>query len=242
MSDIAAVNQKMTPEVKRGFVSWIVKALAGLPFFAAILFLSAGRWDWGWGWVFIGLFAIAAIVHVLVLIPNPALLAERSKGLREEGAPTWDKFITGFAAGLLPMIAWIMAGLDVRFGWSAQMSLALHLGGTAVFALGWAIILWATASNAFFSTTVRIQKERGHTVQTDGPYRFVRHPGYVGALLYQLATPFLLGSWWALLPMILTVPLFIVRTALEDKMLHAELDGYREYATRVRYRLLPGGW
>lgn len=93
-----------------------------------------------------------------------------------------------------------------------------------------------------FFNHCRIQKERGHTVQTGGPYQFVRHPGYVGALLYQLATPFLLGSWWALVPMLLTIPLFIIRTALEDKLLHNELDGYRQYATRVRYRLLPGVW
>jgi len=145
------------------------------------------------------------------------------------------------------MASWIMSALDVRFewlppfGWS-PMSLALHIGGGIFFALGWALLLWATASNAFFSTTVRIQEERGHTVQTGGPYQFVRHPGYVGGILYQLATPFLLGSWWALIPMILSVPLYIVRTALEDKTLHEELDGYREYAQQTRHRLLPGVW
>jgi protein-S-isoprenylcysteine O-methyltransferase Ste14 len=243
MSHNASVKQEMTPEIKRGAISWIVKALAGLVFMAALLFLSAGRWNWAWGWVFLGLFAAASIVHVLILMPtNPALLAERAKGIREEGAKGWDKLVTSFAAGLLPLAAWLISGLDVRLTWSSPMPLALQVGGAVGFALGWAILLWATASNAFFSTTVHIQTERGHTVQTGGPYRFVRHPGYVGAILYQLATPFLLGSWWALVPMVLSVPLYVVRTALEDKTLHEELDGYREYAQQTRYRLLWGIW
>jgi len=242
-----SVNRKMTPEIRRGVVSWIVKAVGGLAFYGALLFFSAGRWDWMWAWVFLGLFAAASVVHVLILIPtNPALLAERSRGIRE-GTKTWDKFIVSFAAGLLPMASWVMSALDVRFewlppfGWS-PMSLALHIGGAIGFALGWALLLWATASNAFFSTTVRIQEERSHTVQTGGPYQFVRHPGYVGAIVYQLATPFLLGSWWALIPMTLSAPLYVLRTALEDRTLHEELDGYRDYAQRVRYRLLPGIW
>ena len=242
MSTNASIKQKMTPEVRRGVVSWIVKAIAGLVFFAALLFLSAGRWDWVWGWVFLGLFAVTSIVHVLILIPtNPELLAERSRGIREN-TKDWDKVINSFASGLLPIASWVISGLDARYGWSSPMSLALHIGGGIFFALGWAMLLWATASNAFFSLYVRIQEERGHTVQTGGPYQFVRHPGYVGAILYQLATPFLLGSWWALIPMILSVPLYIMRTVLEDKTLHEELPGYVEYAQQTRYRLLPAIW
>jgi protein-S-isoprenylcysteine O-methyltransferase Ste14 len=135
-----------------------------------------------------------------------------------------------------------VAGLDVRFGWSPPMSLALHLVGVLGFVLGWALVLWATASNAFFSTTVRIQQERGHTLQTGGPYQFVRHPGYAGGIIYQLATPLLLGSWWAFMPMLLSVPLYVARTTLEDRLLHDELDGYPAYARQVRFRLLPGVW
>jgi len=233
-------NKTMTLEIKRGVIMWITKAVIGLIFFAALLFPVAGRWDWGWDWVFIGLLILASIVHVLILLPtNPALLAQRSKGLREEGATKTDKFLTGIGAGLMPMLSWIVAALDVRFGWSA-MSLALHLVGMVGFGLGWILVLWATASNAFFSTTVHIQS--GHTVQTGGPYQFVRHPGYVGAILYQLTTPFLLGSWWAFIPAILSVPFLAVRTALEDKMLQQNLGGYQAYVQQVRYRLLPGVW
>jgi protein-S-isoprenylcysteine O-methyltransferase Ste14 len=241
MNDFTQVKPHMTPEVKRGVVMWVVKAVIGLLFMAVLLFLCAGRWDWLWGWVFIGLFAVVSAVHVIIMIPvNPALLVERSKGLREAGAKGWDRVVAGLAVGLLPLVAWILAGLDVRFGWSPPLPLALHLAGLVAFVLGWAIVLWATASNAFFSTTVRIQE--GQTVQTGGPYRFVRHPGYAGGLLYQLATPFLLGSWWALLPMALAAPLFMLRITLEERLLRQELAGYRAYTDWVRYRLLPGLW
>jgi len=104
------------------------------------------------------------------------------------------------------------------------------------------LVVWATASNTFFSQVVRIQTERGHTVATGGPYRYLRHPGYFGAILYELAAPILLGSWPALLISSVSAALLVLRTALEDRTLQAELPGYTEYARRVRYRLLPGIW
>nr|NIN68360.1 isoprenylcysteine carboxylmethyltransferase family protein [Anaerolineae bacterium]NIN98447.1 isoprenylcysteine carboxylmethyltransferase family protein [Anaerolineae bacterium] len=107
---------------------------------------------------------------------------------------------------------------------------------------GYALGVWAIASNAFFSQIVRIQKERGHRVATGGPYRFVRHPGYVGTILVGLAAPIMLGSLWALIPGGAVALLFILRTALEDQTLLGELEGYGTYAGRVRYRLLPGVW
>jgi protein-S-isoprenylcysteine O-methyltransferase Ste14 len=108
--------------------------------------------------------------------------------------------------------------------------------------LGYALFLWAMASNAFFAEGVRIQQERGHTVTTGGPYRYARHPGYVGAILSQAATPFLLGSAWAIIPAVASAALYVVRTYLEDQTLRQELPGYEAYAQRTRYRLLPGVW
>ena len=242
MNGNSITNQRMTPEIRRGVIALVFKAGIGVVFLGAILFLPAGRWDWVGGWVFISLFAAASITQFAILLPtNPALLAERSRGIRK-GTKSWDKWIVAFAAGLLPMASWIISGFDVRFRWSPAMPLALQIAGGVGFALGWAVILWATSSNAFFSTTVRIQEERAHAVQTGGPYQFVRHPGYVGAILYQLATPFLLGSWWAVIVIMPSLPLYVLRTALEDKTLHEALDGYRDYARQVRYRLLPGLW
>jgi len=236
-------KQTMTPEVKRRIVSWIVQAALGFVGYSAILFLSAGRLDWVWGWVFLALLAAVLISHVLILVPiNPELLAERSRGIRQEGAKGWDKWVAVFAAGMGTMGSWLVASLDARFEWSASVPLALHIGGLIGSVLGWALFMWAMGANAFFSEAVRIQEERGHTVITDGPYRYVRHPGYVGAILALLATPLLLGSWWALVPAGLAAIGYIVRTGLEDKTLQEELDGYKDYTRQVRYRLLPGLW
>jgi protein-S-isoprenylcysteine O-methyltransferase Ste14 len=241
MNKNVSSKQAMSPEVKRGVIAIIVKGIFGALFIAALLMLAADRWDWVWGWVMVVIFTIAATMQVILLLPtNPALLAERSKGLREQGALLWDQIITSFAVGILPIAAWIVAALHVRFNWSPAMPLALHIAGMIGFVLAWVLVIWATYSNRFFTTTVRIQKD--HAVQTGGPYRYVRHPGYVAAILYNLATPFLLGSWWALIPMIFVPPLMVLRTALEDKLLQEQLAGYKEYAARVRYRLLPGLW
>jgi len=228
-------------ETTRGIVKWAVLGFFSKLFLAAVLFISAGRWDWGMGWVYVGIFAAFDVATALVLIPrSPGLLIERSR--IQPGTKVWDKVLLRLAAGYFPMAAGVVAGLDVRNGWSAQVALPLQIAAIVVTALGYAVVLWAMAANAFFSATVRIQKERGHTVATGGPYRFVRHPGYVGALLYTLAVPIMLGSWWALIPSALSALAYVVRTALEDRTLHGELDGYREYAQRVRYRLLPGVW
>ena len=136
----------------------------------------------------------------------------------------------------------VIAGLDGgRFGWSS-MPLPLAIAGLVTLVLAYAVIAWAMAANTFFSTTVRVQEDRGQRVVSSGPYRLVRHPGYVGMILMYVGTPVMLGSWWALIPGGLNGVAFIVRTALEDRTLQEELDGYKEYAGRVPYRLLPGVW
>jgi protein-S-isoprenylcysteine O-methyltransferase Ste14 len=144
--------------------------------------------------------------------------------------------------GLIILAVYVMGGLDVRYGWTIGFPMAAQIAGVILAVLGYALVVWATASNAFFSLIVRIQKERGHAVATGGPYQFVRHPGYVGSILAYVGTPIILGSWWAIALGVVSALLMIVRTAFEDKTLLAELDGYKDYAARVRYRLLPGVW
>ncbi len=234
-------SKSMSPEVRRGIIAIVVKSIFGALFIAGLLMLVAGRWDWVWGWVMVVVLIAAATAQVVLLLPtNPALLAERSQGLREKGAPLWDRVITAFAVGILPLASWIIAALHVRSGWSPAMPVELQIVGTLVFILAWGLVLWATFSNRFFTTTVRIHENQ--TVQTGGPYRFVRHPGYLAAIIYNVATPFMLGSWWALIPMLGVPPLLMLRAALEDRLLQTQLSGYRDYAARVRYRLLPGVW
>jgi protein-S-isoprenylcysteine O-methyltransferase Ste14 len=238
-----SAQPQMPPETRHEIVKWIVQAAAGWVGYALILFISAGTLEWIWGWLMLIVIGIFLAAHPIILIPiNPALLVEREKGLREKGVKTWDRWITMLAGGVFPIVAWIMAGLDFRFGWTESLPLAVHLGGLLVLVLGFALFLWAMASNAFFAEGVRIQTERGHTVATDGPYRYVRHPGYSGAILSMVATPVLLGSPWALIPAIISAALYVVRTSLEDKLLKAELPGYQDYAHRTRYRLVPGIW
>jgi protein-S-isoprenylcysteine O-methyltransferase Ste14 len=215
----------------------------GLIGYGMVIFLAAGTVRWVWGWVLLAVSAAVLAGHVLVLVPiNPELLAERESGLRAAGTKHWDRWLTPIAAGLGTAGLWVVAGLELRFSWTNGMPLWAHVAGLVATILGSVVFLWALAANAFFVEGVRIQTERGHTVATGGPYRLVRHPGYIGAMLSMAAGPFLLGSWWALVPAVLAVGGYIVRTALEDRTLQAELSGYRAYAQRTRYRLLPGIW
>ena len=167
------------------------------------------------------------------------VIEERSKGAA--GGKTWDIWLTRIMSipslGLL-----IVAGLDQRFGWSPDFNLAFQMIGGVLFMLGYAVVVWAMYTNQFFSSVVRIQAERGHVAVTGGPYRFVRHPGYVGMMVSALGGVWLLRSTWTMIPYALYVAVVITRTALEDKTLRAELPGYVEYASRTRYRLLPGIW
>lgn len=176
---------------------------------------------------------------MVILRFNPELLAERL-GPRK-GAKFWDMAIMSIF-GLATLARLVIAGLDQRYGWTSDFPMAAQIAALVVCALGYAIVVWATASNAFFSQIVRIQSERGHAVATGGPYRFIRHPAYVGTVLFELAVPVLLASWWALVLSGLNAVLIVFRTALEDRTLQAELIGYADYAHNVRYRLLPSIW
>ena len=235
--------QKISLEDRKTILKWCIQSAVGLVGYAAILFLAAGRLDWLWGWIFIGLMALFMASHVVLLVPiNPDLLVERAGGLRQEGGKRWDRWLASLAAGVFPIVSWYVAGLDLRFAWSSPKPLAIHLIGAGAVALGFALFMWAMVSNAFFSEVVRIQEDRGHQVATDGPYRFVRHPGYSGAILAFLGTPLLLGSWWAFIPTAVGISGYVLRTALEDKTLQLELEGYDDYVEQVHHRLIPGLW
>ncbi|HSN78279.1 MAG TPA: isoprenylcysteine carboxylmethyltransferase family protein [Anaerolineae bacterium] len=204
--------------------------------------LISQQWDWWQAWIY-AIVSIAgfAISRVLAARRNPGLLAERSRFLQHEDAKPWDKKLAplvGLGGALVPLVA----GLEARVGSLADFSLPVELAALAVLMAGYALGSYALIENAYFSGMVRIQTDRGQHVVSSGPYRRVRHPGYAGALLAYLATPLLLDSVWALLPALLLTGVLIVRTGLEDQTLQAELPGYRDYAERVRYRLLPGVW
>lgn len=234
---------QMSHEVRRKIVLWCAQSVLGLVGYGVLIFLAAGSLRWIWGWVLLAVSAAALAGHVLVLVPiNPELLAVREEGFRTAGTKRWDRWLATASASLGTLVLWLVGGLDVRFAWTAEVALAVHIAGLAISILGYVIFLWAMAANAFFAEGVRVQEDRGHTVATGGPYGLVRHPGYVGAMLSIAGGPFLLGSWWALVPAALAVCGYVVRTALEDRTLQEELPGYDAYAQQTRYRLLPGIW
>lgn len=237
------IDRTLTPDMRRAILKWIGQSALGVVGYAVILMLAAGRWEWTWGWAMIGVIAAFLAAHPLILVPiNPALLVERGKGLGDSGVKWWDRWVAGLGAGVLPMLSWVVAGLDVRNGWTGPLADGWHLLGLLLNVVGYGIFLWAMATNAFFAEGVRIQEERGHIVATGGPYRVVRHPGYAGAMLAMIGTPLLLGSAWSALPMAGAMAAYVLRTALEDRTLQRELPGYAEYARRTRCRLLPGLW
>ena len=205
--------------------------------------LLAGRLDWWQAWMYVVLSVLPAVgSRVMLFRRNPDLIAERARFTQAEGIKRWDKAIVMLIAIVGPLIVMVVAGLDKRYSWSLEVALWPQLIAILIFVLGYVLALWAMLANPFFSSVVRIQKDRGQTVVSAGPYRFIRHPSYSGAMVGWVVTPVMLGTLWALVPVALVIALYVVRTALEDRTLQAELPGYREYAQRVRYRLLPGVW
>jgi protein-S-isoprenylcysteine O-methyltransferase Ste14 len=228
------------PELGRMIVRRMVQIGVMILLQAAILFAVAGDLAWVAAWVYLGVYVGLIGVNALILLPtHPEIVAERAQA--GPGVKGWDKVI-GVFYGLFSLSILIVASLAHRFAWPpASGPVAVGIG-LALYVLGFALFSWAMASNPFFSTLVRIQDERGHAVAAGGPYRFVRHPGYVGGLASGLGTALLLGSPWALIPAALLACTLVIRTALEDRTLRAELPGYAEYAQQTRYRLLPGVW
>ena len=209
-------------------------------FFAASLFFSAGHTDWTMGWVFIAIVAASQIsIAIILMMRNPELMIERDirKGKRD-----LDRILTGAMTLFGPISICIVAGLNNRYGWLPQISFTYQIIGVALAILGSILPAWAMASNKFFYGVLRIEQEKNHSVCSSGAYQYVRHPGYLGAIIFDLATPLILNSVWAFIPAILTICAIVIRTSLEDKALQNGLDGYKNYAQQVRYRLFPAVW
>jgi protein-S-isoprenylcysteine O-methyltransferase Ste14 len=206
----------------------------------AVLFLSAGRLDWLDAWLFLTVyFLVAVAAQIWLMMTDPDLVEERWRW----GANTkaWDKWII-FTNSALLFALLVVIGLDAgRFGWS-HVPWLVRVAALLGFVPAFGLPLLASRANTYLASTVRIQEERGHTVVTAGPYAFIRHPMYAGMILYDVCVPLLLGSWVGLAISAVMITMAILRTALEDRTLQAELPGYREYASRVRFQLLPRVW
>jgi len=230
----------MDPDLKASIIKRAMQLVFTLIFQGAMLFLSSGLLNWLWAWVLISMYLVGISINAAIMLRySPETVAERAT---VGGMRGWDRIIGGTWAIMRFVLILLVAGLDVRFGWTGPVALTFHIAGGVVLVLGFALFSWAMVSNTYFAAVVRIQEDRGHTVCTTGPYRFMRHPGYVGAIIQSLALPLILGSLWSLIPGGLAALLIVARTVLEDRMLHNELAGYRDYARQVRYRLMPGIW
>jgi protein-S-isoprenylcysteine O-methyltransferase Ste14 len=236
----ALLTQPEAPRLDRSGRKRIVQVIVLFLIETSLLFVAAGRLDWIEAWVYFALrFGALLTIGLWAARKNPGVINER--GRSSDNAKSWDKIFGAIYAPLLFIIP-IAAGLDAgRYGWSNVPQIWQTIG---LLALIPAMILpyWAMAVNPFLVTTVRIQEERGQQVIAAGPYRFVRRPMYVGAILLSVGGPLLLGAAWALIPGGLATIALVVRTALEDRMLQIELPGYKEFTRRTRYRLIPGVW
>lgn len=206
-----------------------------------LLFLLAGTTAWPAAWAYLaGVTLVLGAYSAILAIRHPDLIDERRHPPAD--AKRWDKPFVVVVGGLGPLVLLVVCALDHRFGWSPHASPLTTFIGLLMVATGGSFTAWAVAHNRYFSAFVRIQRDRGHRVVDTGPYRLVRHPGYAGSLLHMFGTALALGSLWAV-PVAAIVSLVLaVRTALEDRTLHAELEGYAHYARRVRFRLVPGLW
>ena len=223
----------------RYFVLGLGSLVVYLVAMAAALFGAAGTVAVPMFWAYLVLFAVLCVgASATVYLLSPDLVKERVR----PGEGEQDR-VTVRALNLLMFAQLLLAGLDVgRLHWSATVPFPLQILGLIGFAIGMGLTTWAMLVNRFFSRAVRLQPDRGQQVVTSGPYRLVRHPGYSGGLLLLLSAGFALGSWIAMTPILLMLPLMVRRTLIEESMLARALPGYTDYMPRVRWRIVPGIW
>ena len=231
-------NQKAVQTVSpRQWIGLVVVYLS-IPI---VLLVCGGDFGWWQAWVYALLIVATSIGgRIWAERRHPGLLAERQNIEKIQSAKAWDKVLAPLMALSVVFPLVIVAGLDHRRGWSPVFPLWLIVLGFILILLGYAFGMWAFIENRFFSSTVRIQTDRGHVVCDSGPYRIVRHPGYAGNIPPLLGIVLALGSLWTLIPAAVALIIAVIRTALEDQTLQEELPGYRDYARRVNYRLIPG--
>ena len=214
-----------------------VASYVGVLLYASFIFLGAWRLMYWQALLYVATALVGATLSSLLVPSGSDITAERAS--KAAAGQDWDKRILG-AYFLVSVVTFVIAGLDSgRFGWSGAVPLGVTVAGVVLMLLGQLIFAVAKRQNQFFSSTVRIQHERGHRVCDTGLYQYVRHPGYLGMLIALLAFPLLINSYWAFIPAACGAALLLIRTAIEDRVLTAELPGYREYAARTRWRLIP---
>lgn len=234
-------------ETKKDAVFWksvskrAVQVLGSLFLFMVVFFLSAGRIDLPRAWFFFGLYFVSLLFNMVIFLKfNPEVIRARSE-MKWREMKWWDKLFTVLYT-IFIFIIFIVCGLDAGRFHLSSLGMGFFVGGVIIFVVGWVFVVWAMVENKFFETTAHIQEEREHRVISTGPYAIVRHPGYTGMILYYGCAPFIIGSFYGLIPALLLAVDFVFRTYFEDRMLYEELSGYKEYVKKIRYRLVPFVW
>jgi protein-S-isoprenylcysteine O-methyltransferase Ste14 len=213
-----------------------IRILLVVPVLFAVFFIPAGTLDYWQAWVYLAVLLIPFAFVVRYFVKhNPDFLERRMQMRERESA---QRRIIGLSFVWF-ILTFVLPGLDRRFGWS-DVAVPVVIAADLLVLLGYGVIVLVFRENQYAGRTVRV--EQGQQVITTGPYAMVRHPMYLGAMLMYLASPVALGSWWALIPALLIVPILVARIANEEQVLERDLPGYREYRQRTRYRLLPGIW
>lgn len=219
---------------------FLLKTLLASLVFSGIIFLAAGKINYSQGWIFLVTSLITSVMNYWAIRNNESLMNERSS--IGEGTKTWDKLILGISS-IVYLLNIIVAGLDSgRFQWSPPFHWSVYVLGVFLMIAGNIIFLNARKENAYFSSVVRIQSDRGHKVCNTGSYQLVRHPGYLGMIISLTGVPMITGSLWSIIPTSIAILLLIIRTYLEDKTLKNELDGYTDYTLKTTKRLVPKIW
>jgi protein-S-isoprenylcysteine O-methyltransferase Ste14 len=242
MTDNLSQSSPISPEMKKRLLGQAIiqvilfNTIVGLAFFT-----SAGQVNWPQVWVLLVLWALYFLIMYFVgSRVSPDMVLERAKGIQREGK-VYERVVLPMYMVTFAGLA-ITAGVDVgRYGWS-DVPVWVEVAAFIPVLLAYILPIWATFSNPFAAGVMRIQEERGHHVISRGPYQFIRHPMYLGTMIFGIFTPLFIGSWWALIPGFAMACVFILRTALEDRVLIEELPGYQAYAKQVRYRIFPGIW
>lgn len=201
-----------------------------------LFFIPAGTWNYWQAWLYLITMTLLMLITVLWLVKNDPALLERRMRMREQQSQ--QRYVIAFSL-IFMLLAFILPGLDIRFGWS-QMPAWVAILGDVIVVAGYQMVFWVFRTNSYTSRIVEV--EAGQKVISSGPYALVRHPMYVGAILTYAFSPMALGSYWAVLPGLLILPVLVFRIINEEKLLMSDLDGYCEYTQKVKYRLLPGIW
>ena len=220
----------------------IVQTIVWFGFMGAIIFVAAGTMDYASGWLYLGeMVAISVVFGLHMVRVDPGLLRERLKGPVQKEQPLADKLV------LIPVLLLLFGGMGfmaadgARWRWSI-MPPSVQWAGCGLLLAAILFMYWTMRTNSFAAPVVKIQKDRGQTVTTTGPYAFVRHPLYFGAIFYIAGTSLVLGSWWGLATVPILVLLLGIRIGIEEKVLRMGLEGYDDYARQVRWRLIPLIW